>query len=510
LDYVRVLFQKPMGLVIRQSIYTTLISYAGAVIGYLNLLYLFPKFLEPEQVGLLRTIQDAGILLAPFATFGLAHSIFRFYPQLVKDKASEAGFVSLITLLALTGFGIFFIFFKLFETSILSYFEDNAKEIIQYASVVLWLTLILLLTALLEAYSRSLLKMIFPNLLREVVVRLLLAVLVISYFQGYITYNQFIISTVFAYLFCLLLLVGYLSLLKKISLTLNLSVLESSKVKSLIIYSSLSFAGAAGMILIGKVDSIMVSGMLGLEANAIYTTAFYMATIIEIPRRALSQVAMPLIARAFEKNDLPDIQTIYRKTAINQFIIGALLLIGVYVNLDNIFSLMPRQEVYEAGKWVVIIVGIGKLVDMLFGPSSEIIVLSKYYAFNILLLTSLAIIVIVSNNMLIPIYGINGAAFGSALALITFNTLKYFFVWYKLKMQPFNWDSLKVLLIAAWMIGLNLLIPKIDMVVLDIAIRSAAIAIIFSVLIYYSQATPDGNAFLLKQLNRFGFGSKKS
>jgi O-antigen/teichoic acid export membrane protein len=492
-----------MGLVIRQSIYTTLISYAGAAIGYLNLLYLFPKFLEPEQVGLLRTIQDAAILLAPFAAFGLAHSIFRFYPQLVKDKTSEAGFLSLITLLALIGFGIFFIFFKVFETSILSYFKDNAQEIIQYASVVLWLTLILLITSLLEAYSRSLLKMIFPNLLREVVVRLLLALLVMGYFQGYISYNQFIVSTIIAYLFCLLLLVAYLSFLKKISFTLNLSSLQPAKIKSLVVYSSLSFAGTAGMILIGKVDSMMVSGMLGLAANAVYTTAFYMATIIEIPRRAMSQVAMPLIARAFEKNDLTDIQTIYRKTAINQFIIGALLLIGVYINLDNIFSLMPRQEVYEVGKWVVIIVGIGKLTDMLFGPSSEIIVLSKYYAFNILLLTSLAAVVIVSNNILIPIYGINGAAIGSALALISFNILKYFFIWYKLKMQPFNLDSIKVLVIALLMIGLNLLIPKFQTVVVDIIFRSATIGIAYSVLIFYSRATPDGNAFLLKHTLRF-------
>lgn len=492
-----------MGLVIRQSIYTTLISYAGVIIGYINLLYLFPKFLEPEQVGLLRTIQDAAILLAPFATFGLAQSIFRFYPQLVKDKATEAGFVSLITLLALSGFTIFFIAFKLFEASILSYFETNASEIIQYASVVVWLTLILLLTSLLEAYSRSLLKMIFPSLLREIVVRLILAILVIAYFQGYINYSQFIIGTVLGYLLCLLLLVTYLNYQKKISFTYNLKAIQTDKIKSLVVYSSLSFAGTAGMILIGKVDSMMVSGMLGLAANAVYTTAFYMATVIEIPRRALSQVAMPLIARAFEKNDLVDIKTIYQKTAINQFIIGALLLIGVYINLDNIFSLMPKQEIYEAGKWVVIIIGIGKLTDMLFGPSSEIIVLSKYYAFNILLLTSLAVIVIISNNILIPIYGINGAAIGSALALIIFNALKYFFIWYKLKMQPFNKDSFKVLLIAALMLGLNLILPKFENTLIDIGIRSSAIGLLFSLLIFYTKVTPDGNAFLLKQIDRF-------
>ncbi|MCW5910724.1 MAG: polysaccharide biosynthesis protein [Cyclobacteriaceae bacterium] len=499
-----------MGLVIRQSIYTTIISYAGAVIGYINLLYLFPKFLEPEQVGLLRTIQDAAILLAPFATFGLAQSIFRFYPQMVKDKASEGSFISLITLLALAGFAVFFIIFKLFETSILSYFESNAREIIQYASVVLWLTLILLITSLLEAYSRSLLKMVFPNLLREVVARLLLAILVVIYFQGYITYNQFIIGTVIGYLFCLILLLAYLGFIHKLSFSFSLSSLQPGKIKSLVFYSSLSFAGTAGMILIGKVDSMMVSGMLGLAANAVYTTAFYMATIIEIPKRAMSQVAMPLIARAFEKNDLADIQTIYRKTAINQFIIGALLLIGVYINLGNIFSLMPKQEIYEAGKWVVIIVGIGKLADMLFGPSSEIIVLSRHYAFNIVLLTLLAVVVIVSNNILIPVYGINGAAVGSALALISFNTLKYFFIWYKLKMQPFSRDSIKVLIIALLMIGLNLLIPRVQSVILDIGVRSAAITLIYGILIYYSRATPDGNAFLLKQLNRLGIVNKRS
>lgn len=218
---------------------------------------------------------------------------------------------------------------------------------------------------------------------------------------------------------------------------------------------------------------------------------------------------MPLIARAFEKNDLADIKTIYQKTAINQFIVGALLLIGLYINLDNIFSLIPKQEIYEAGKWVVLIIGFGKLVDMLFGPSSEIIVLSKHYAFNILLLTLLAVIVIVSNNILIPIYGINGAAIGSALALISFNVLKYFFIWYKLKMQPFDWNSMKVLIIATIMIGLNLFIPTFENTIVDIALRSATITILFSLLIFYSKATPDGNEFLLKQFNRFGVGRKK-
>ena len=83
-----------MGVIVRQSIITTIISYIGLVIGYLNLLYLYPLFLSPEQVGLMRTVQDAAILLAQFAQFGLAQSIIRYFPrfmgQVTQSTAASA------------------------------------------------------------------------------------------------------------------------------------------------------------------------------------------------------------------------------------------------------------------------------------------------------------------------------------------------------------------------------------------------------------------------------------
>ena len=259
----------------------------------------------------------------------------------------------------------------------------------------------------------------------------------------------------------------------------------------------------AGMILIGKVDSIMVASLIGLEANAVYTTAFYMATVIEMPKRALSQLAMPLIARAFEKNDLKEIDLLYSKTAINQFIIGALLLLGIWINLDTVFYFMPKKEAFEAGRWVVLFIGIGKLVDMLFGPSSEIIVLSKHYKFNIVLIVCLAAIVIISNNLLIPAYGISGAALGAALALIIFNGVKYIFIYSKLGIQPFSMNTLKVLVIALVVLGLNYLIPRMPLPLVDLVIRSGMITIVFGVLIYISNASEDGSRIINSYLKKF-------
>lgn len=497
-----------MGLVIRQSFITTIISYCGVAIGYINLLYLYPKYLEPNQIGLLRTIQDAAILFTPFAQFGIAQSILRYYPRLVTTKESSGSFIRLMLLLALAGFGIFFTFFKIFETPILSYFESNAKEIIGYSSLVLWLTLILLILAVLEAYSRSLLKTIVPNLLREIVARLLLAILVLLYFTGYLDFNQFIVSTALAYLLCLTILIIYLWNQGELQMKMNFDQLDKAQLPGLLKYSLLSFAGMAGLIIIGKVDSIMVSGMLGLAANAIYTTAFYMATVIEIPKRALMQIAMPLISRAFEKNDLADIKVIYQKTSINQLIIGGLILIGIWANLHNIFGLMPRGEIYEAGQYVVLIIGLGKLLDMMFGPSSEIIVLSKYYSFNIVLIILLAISIVVANNILIPRYGIDGAAIGSAAALVMFNLLKYFFIYIKLAMQPLTWSTVKVLVIALIVLGVNFALPKIDVILVDVLFRSSLITVVYGTLIFFSKVSTDGNLVIAGLFSRVTSGKK--
>jgi O-antigen/teichoic acid export membrane protein len=482
-----------MGLVIRQSIFTTIIAYAGVAVGYVNLLYLYPKFLEPDQVGLLRTIQDAAILFSPFAQFGISLSIFRFFPQLSKEKSSESAFISLMLLIGLCGFGIFLIVFKIFEGNILSYYENNARELINYTSVILWLTFIMLITAVMEAYSKSLLKTVVPNLLKEVVVRVLMAILVSLYFLGYLTYDQFIIATVLAWLTCLLLLTGYLFREGNLSFSLSFSSLGPGRIREILAYSLFSFAGAAGMILIGKIDSLMVAAMAGLTPVAVYTTAFYMASVIEVPKKAITSVTMPLISRAFEKNDLVEVHNLYHKTSLNQFIAGSLLLIGIYINLDNVFALIPRSEVYEAGKWVVVFVGIGKLADMAFGPSSEIIVMSKYFAFNIVLIVLLAAIVIIANNLLIPIYGINGAAIAAALALIVFNATKFLFIWVKLGIQPFSFATLKLMAVAVLVLLVNRVIPSAPWILLDILIRSAAATTAFVLLVYFLKVSPDAN-----------------
>lgn len=468
-----------MGIAIRQSILTSIVSYAGIAIGYVNLLYLYPRFLDPEQIGLLRTVIDAALLLAPFAQVGLAQSILRYFPHFSSDGHQGRGFINLILLLSLLGYGLFLLVFFTFRENFLSFFEDNAAVVSDFTGLILVLTFIIMTMTLMEYYSRSLMKFVFPNLLREVVLRLLQGVLVTLYFLKVIDFRQLITGSVLIYLIALIALVLYLALHGHLGTGLVYRSLPSRKKKEILTYSALSLVTSGSMIIIGKLDSLMVSGMAGFAANAIYTTAFYMATVIEIPKRAISQTSATLIARAFVDNNMDEVRTIYQKSALNQFLVGALLLIGIWANLENIFEMMPKGEIFQAGAVVVVWVGLAKLLDMAFGPNSEIIVMSRYYWVNMITLIFLAVLVIASNYYLIPRLGILGAAYATGFSLMVFNGVKWIFVWAVLRIQPFTPAFVKVILASSVVIVINLFLPKSSMVLVDVLYRSAIISVVY-------------------------------
>ena len=71
-----------MGVVIRQSFISSALTYVGAVVGFFNVLWLYPKFFGGlDEIGLFRVITDTAILLVPFAQMGLSTTLVRFFPH---------------------------------------------------------------------------------------------------------------------------------------------------------------------------------------------------------------------------------------------------------------------------------------------------------------------------------------------------------------------------------------------------------------------------------------------
>lgn len=259
--------------------------------------------------------------------------------------------------------------------------------------------------------------------------------------------------------------------------------------------------GATGASLVSYIDILMIGSMIGLKETGIYAIAFYIAVVIDIPRRGIKQIIDPFIAMAIKNDDKIQIADLYKRLSINQLIIGVLFILGIWGNIDEIFALVPNGDIYETGKYVVLIIMLGKLVDMGSSMNGEIIGYSKYYKFNIISVILLAILTVVTNLIFIPIYGINGAAFATFSSLLLFNILKFLFILVKMKIQPFDINTIKILVIGCICYGAVWLLPDLGNFFLNILLNSTTIVVLYALAVYFSNVSQDLNQGILKVFN---------
>ncbi|MCV9385730.1 lipopolysaccharide biosynthesis protein [Reichenbachiella ulvae] len=489
-----------MGIVIKQGSISGIITYLGAFIGFINSVILFPAFLSTEQVGLLRAIPSIAFMLLPMVQLGTAQALLKFAPELKKKSEGIAQLLGLISLGVLIGAIIVTILILGFKGQFIQLFVEKSPLINDYIHVIIALIFIVATYSLFETYSRILLKIIAMNVIKEILLRLFTSLLVTLYFLQFLSLTQMVNGLILIYALALLALVLYIAYLGELKISFQLKGLDKDFIKRISNFSLYSMIGASGAYIILNIDQLMVSSMLGLDENGIYTTAFFFAIMIELSKRAILQITTPLISESFENGRLDEIQKMHRQLSINQMIVASLFFIGIVANLDNIYALMPNGDAYSLGKNVVIIIGLAKLIDMTFANNSEIIVMSQYYRFNVITIVCLSGVLVLLNWLFIPIYGIDGAALASLISIFCFNLIKMFFIKWKLKITPFTLGNLKVLVILIVVFSIGYFMPNMGPALVDALIRSAIITLIFVSLVLIFKVSPEVTGIYRKHI----------
>ena len=163
-------------------------------------------------------------------------------------------------------------------------------------------------------------------------------------------------------------------------------------------------------------------------------------------------------------------------------------------------QLIPAE--YASGRNVILILSLGYLIEMATGINQVIIANSKYYRYDAFFTLLMVGVIIGANLILIPIYGIIGSAIATAITVSANNFLRILFLKIKYNMQPYNMNSLKIVLIAGIAILPSFFIPAFDKYI-DIALRSTLVGGIFILLILKTEATPELNNKIRKNLKRF-------
>jgi len=480
-----------MGIVIRQSFRMVVLAYLGAFLGFINTLWLYPLALTEEQIGLTRTLVNAAFLFATFAALGSGNMPGRFFPYFNNREKKHHGFLFFLLLIGTLGYSLFLAFFFLAKDWVYGTYIVAAPMLVSYLYFLLPFTAIVLFWTIFEAYSIIQQMPVVPNFLRETFIRGAFSIGLLLVLLKVIGFHTFIIMIVGAYGLILVVLILYLQNKGVLFLRPQREIFTHTKTKEMLAFGSFLLMGNVSGAIIANIDGLMLSAYSGLKSTGIYSIAFFIGTIVEIPKRSLSQVLVPLVSEANKNEDRPLLATLYKKSSINQLIVGGFIFIVIWCNIDNIFRLIPHGDVFVQGKWVVFFIGMARLFDMLTGINAEIIGTSKYYRYDLVFYVLLGLIGIGANMLLIPLLGMTGAAVAAAISIFLFNTMRYVFIYLKYHMQPFSLGTIKMLLAGVGIIFLSSLVSTKLSVVPDIILRSGMITVLFVAVVYGLQVSDD-------------------
>lgn len=492
-----------MGIVRKQTAYSFVFTYIGFAIGAINTLWLFPHFFSREEFGLTRLMLDFAVFFSALSTLGSLNGLYKFNPFYRSYLGVEKNDLPFLSLMAsLLGSILFIAGSLIFEGFLARKFGHNSPLFILHYRLVIPFTISYACVMMLEGFCWIIKKTIISNVVKELFFRITTSVLISLYIFKVISIDTFFRLYALSYVPAIIILAYVVFTNGGIGICARISYATKRLYKKILTFVSFHFSGMLITILPKTIDGILIAGLSsnGLANLAIYIIPNYLVTVMEVPQRSMLGIATTLIAEAWKNKDRKKIEELYHKTSLNLLIVGLGLFGIIYPNMDNLVRFLGPD--YVLAKEIFLIAGIAKLVDLGMGMNAQILSLSKYWRYDFYTSAVFIVVNIILDFFLIKKYGLMGAAYGGAIALIFYNLMRCFYLWRLLKMQPFTSKTIATIAFAMIAIFAAFSLPILKHLFMDGVLRSFIFAIIFVPAIIYFNISEDITAYYKTMLNK--------
>ncbi|CAH9018343.1 oligosaccharide flippase family protein [Candidatus Nitrosacidococcus sp. I8] len=175
--------------------------------------------------------------------------------------------------------------------------------------------------------------------------------------------------------------------------------------------------GVSGLIRLGinRWDILLVGTYLGMEEAGIYTAAAYISLLVSLAMRILNLVCGPLISQIYHNKQIQTLRLIMNFSISFGGIIGGFFLGFAFMFSDNILSFFG--EGYQKADTALKILAVGQFINLITGPASLLLLMAGYERSESSAVLLSGILSIILGVILIPQYGINGAAITTAITI---------------------------------------------------------------------------------------------
>ncbi len=491
-----------MGIVKSQAIKNSVFNYLGQVIGYVNVIILFPILLTTEEFGLTRLLASISIIYAQLSSFGVQRVIIKFFPFFqTKEGADHNGFLPLMLFNVAIAFLVTSIGFWLIKDWLVA--NQDSELFKSFYIVIPLLTALTVTTWLFDSYLKSLLKTSFTSFLNNILLKLLWLGATLAYYYDLLSLEGFIWFYCSVHLVLILCMVVYLIYLGQLFLKPNFYYYKWRILRMIYRYGAFSILDNTNTALMNNVDKIMIGFLVmdDLKSVAVYAVANHLSGVVVIPSISMNRILTPLISKYWKSKQRAKVEKVYAQSTLINLILTGGLFVLVWVNINEILMLVDDN--YSSGVYAILFLMLSRFVSLSFGLNGDILMVSKHYWFNTVSGIVLIGLMIVFNLIFIPTMGLVGAALGTFLARLFYNVIRFFFLLSKEQLNPFTTRNLVafLVLLAGMIIGSSFELPAMHFA-FSILIKSIVVSVVMFVPLFYFKIPEDLNQLVLDILAR--------
>jgi len=489
-----------MGIIQRQALRTTIISFIGIGVGMVSQMSM-PFLFSPEQIGALSLLNSISTVLAAFFCLGFTQITLNMFSHFRNENQGHSGYLMFAFLFTIFGAILAMITFYFFQDFLIGIEDKN--YLIRSMSIFIFPIIIFKIVFLnSDIYLRMLYSSVAGALLEGLMMKFLILLGIIGFYLSMIDFW----GMVYTYAIALCLpgfVIAIIAFRKTQKIIKPVPAFFSKENRvSIFRYGIFGLLATASAIIIISIDQLMINKMIGTDAVGIYSVLFFAGLLVNVPMRGLKRASVSIIADAWKENDLAKIQLIYTKSVVSQSVIGLYLFTVGWACLGPALTYLPE---YQEGIYVFFFIGLAQVFEVMTGVNTEIISTSKKYHYNTYLNIILALLIIITNYFFIEKWGIVGAAAASALALLVINILRWYILFRFFAFQPFTRKFLISVIIGALFILAVSLIKWPFSAPFQILVAGLSITVLYWAIVLKLSLSEDINAWIMKMKKKFNF-----
>lgn len=402
--------------------------------------FLIAKLLGPAQLGIYSLAITIAVFASQISTFGMQAGVIKFIPHHIrKDERPKVKGIIITSFTSTLGLGLII-------GAVLFFFADYiAGGVFHKPALSLPLKIVSIAVPIVALYSITsatlrAFKMIAHQSFMLITQKVLLLVFVFAAILIGVKIVGIIIIAEIS--FAIAALIGGAIIIKE-RFPLIRNMPAEYIFRNLYGYSFLMSLSYIASYFISSTDILMLGYFKTLSDVGIYKLSVSFAVMCVMPVYIVNIAHAPLVSEFHAKDEAKKMKAV--ATTLNRwvFMVSLPVYLALILYAGRLLGFFGRD--FTGGTPVLIILGFAQLVSASTGSVSILLTMTKYPHLDLLNNVILLVLCLALNFVLIPIFGIVGAATATATAIVFINLLRLAEVSHIFKFRPYNLVFLKPL-----------------------------------------------------------------